>query len=213
MFTSHHSAAQQPRRAEAGRGRGFRWKLWNILNNPRYQHNNIQQHYIQQWDNVTMHHTNISFRKENKQIHFCPWWHNFLFLIKVCLCKLRWIECKLRWIEELTFGCYVLDTLQMCAMYTQWKMKIDRKLEDSLREVLTHTITLLPPSRGESLLSIIYSTKIITSILLNSHWHPYRLFHNCFILSTVSTHYSESLLVKCIKYAGCWQPFPVWIMA
>ena len=71
----------------------------------------------------------------------------------------------------------------MCAMYTQWKMKIDRKLEDSLREVLTHTITLLPPSRGESLLSII-------------------------LLSTVSTHYLESLLVKCITYAGCWQPFP-----
>ena len=34
-------------RAEAGGGRGFRWKLWNILNNPRCQHN-IQQHYIQQ---------------------------------------------------------------------------------------------------------------------------------------------------------------------
>ena len=130
-----------------------------------------------------MHHTNISFRKENKQIHFCLGWHNFFFLIKVCLCKWRWIEeLAFRFLPFLSI-LYVLDTLQMCAMYTQWKMKIDRKLEDSLREVLTHTITLLPPSRGESLLSIIYS--IYSCIYSLFRVSPCQMYKVCWLLATL----------------------------
>ena len=67
----------------------------------------------------------------------------------------------------------------MCAMYTQWKMKIDRKLEDSLREVLTRTITLLPPSRGESLLSIIYSIYSLPRV------SPCQMYKVCWLLATL----------------------------